>query len=292
MELLAATSFVDSTAVHAPTTSASALFRILDMLGKHDFALSPLVVNLDVDGGKEQGSKLAAQALNVIHSSKVKSGSSLFILSSNDILGYDEADALPADSAIEKVSLSLIQRCASESALHLMSRALDNGTSSESANTLLFEDGTLMDEQCNLVLHFSSSLHSKGSRGHLTGPKFASLKVYANTVHTSCNPSRLVIADPSSSSENVVQEEIVAKLRSRFQDIAIFFWDETVGDRLGVIFKPSAFLSTAFSSTNSSRKMPTNDGPKSKAPMISDISQIAASIYACGNGSFCDISFR
>lgn len=291
IELLAAATFLDPSSLCAPTTSASALYRILDMLGKHDFDSTPLVVNFAVDSIKGQLIKQTARACETFRASQKHKGSSLLVLSSNDLL--DDADGvLPTDCAIERVTLSLIQQCAMESAVHLMSKALDQGNSKGPVSEKIFEGSTLMDEQCNIVLHFSSSLHCKGSRGHLKGPKFASLKVYANTVHTTSNPSRLVIGDTTSSSANIIQEEIVEKLRKQFQDVAIFFWDDSEGDRLGVIFKPSSFVASTFSSTSSRRKISIAEEPKAHSPMLADVSQIASNIFANGHGCFSDIIFR
>lgn len=295
IELLAASVFLDPSSLQAPTTSASALFRILDTLGKHDFDTSPLEVIFESDLIKGQGqtSKQAAEVFKIFQTTSEHTRSSLLTLSSNDLMRENFGDSLHADSAVERVSLSLIQKCAAESALNLVARALQSeNTSPHPIDENIFHDSVLLDEQCNLVLQFNTSIQCKGNRGHLSGPKFASLKVYSNTVHAFCNPSRLVIGDASSSSANIIQEGIVNTLRKQFQDVAIFFWDETEGDRLGVILKPSAFVTSNFSSTNSRRKMPIMDGSKAHLPMLSDISQIAMNIFASGNGCFSDISFR
>ena len=293
IELLAASVFLDPKSLQAPTTSASALFRILDTLGKHDFDVSPLVVIFESDLNKGKISKQAADAFKIFQTTSEHTRSSLLTLSSNDLMREDFGDSLNADSAVEKVSLRLIQKCAAESALNLVARALQNdNTSLHPIDENIFHDSVLLDEQCNLVLQFNASIQCKGDRGHLSGPKFASLKVYSNTVHAFCNPSRLVIGDASSSSANIIQEEIVMSLRKQFRDVAIFFWDETEGDRLGVILKPSAFLTSNFASTNSRRRMPITDGSKAHLPMISDVSQIAMNIFASGNGCFSDIVFR
>lgn len=290
--MLAASVYLDSTSLCAPTTSVSALFRILDTLGKHDFDSSPLLVSFESGLMKEQLNNQAAHAIQLFQASLPSKKYSLLILSSNDFTRKDDGNLLYTNSAVEKVSLSLIQKCAAESALHLVARAVDDANSLGPIDESMLRDSVLLDEQCNLVLQFNSSIQCKGNRGHLSGPKFASLKVYANTVHAFCNPSRLVIGDTSSSSANIIQEGIVQKLRKQFQDVAIFFWDETEGDRLGVILKPSAFVTSIFSSTNSRRKLPIMDGPKVHSPMLSDISQIAMNIFASGNGCFSDIAFR
>lgn len=154
----------------------------------------------------------------------------------------------------------------------------------------------LLDEQCNFILQFNSSLHCKGSgEGHLKGPKYASLKVYANTVaQTASSAERLVFGEANTSSANMIQEGIVQKLRQQFQDVALFFWDETEGDRVGVALKPSCFISSTFSSTNSRRKgsIMNLDVSKSSAPMLTDVSQIAMNIFTTGDGCFSDIKFQ
>ena len=44
-----------------------------------------------------------------------------------------------------------------------------------------------------------------------------------------------------------LQMEVVKKLRSRFDDIALFFYNHLCGDEIGVIWKPSAFTPRPFS---------------------------------------------
>jgi Nrap protein PAP/OAS1-like domain 5/Nrap protein domain 6 len=291
IELLAAAVYLDPTSVCAPTTSSSALFRILDMLGKHDFDLSPIVVNFAPDDVKGAFAHKVASTIQAFNASHKSSGSSLLIVSSTDF-GNENDIARISDSTIDTTSLHLIQSKARESALKLVSKVLHETEPDSGADSDIFTSSALISECCNIILHFSSAVQCKGGKTHLNGPKYASLKVYSNTEPSSCTAGKLVVADRSFSSMNSLQEGVVFRLRKQFQDVAIFFWDDTQGDRLGVTLKPKAFLSSAFSSTDARRKISITEGLKAHPPVLADISQIAMNIYVGGNGCFSDISFQ
>ena len=284
MELLASAVYLDSNSLWAPSTPASALFRILDFLGKHEFDLIPLFVNFSEEGEKKYQHKVS-DAFKAFQSSRKSEMYSLLAVSSNDFANNEEFFLLQ-DSMMEKASLSLIQMRARECSVQLMTQMLVKNESEG-----IFEGGNLLSDQCNIVLHFNPSMHCKGGRDHLSGPKFATLKVYANTVPASCTPGKLVVGDSSATSANTVQEGIVKKLRCQFRDVAIFFWDESDGDRVGVMLKPRAFLSSTFSSTTARQKISITEESKTRCPALLDISQIAMSMYATGGGCFSDITF-
>ena len=290
LELLVAAVYMDPTSLSVPTTAAAALYRILDLLGKHDFDILPLGENFTADGVKGSFSRQIANAFQAFKASPHSQTFSLLALSSDDFAGDDAEFTIGnADSMLERALLSLVQSSARAATKRLTSIVL---CEEQSLGNDMFECSNIMRDQCNIVLTFNSSLHCKGSRGHLTGPKFASLKVYANMTKASCTSSRLVISDSSVTSANTVQEEIVMKLRKQFKDVAFFFWDETVGDRLGVMLKPSTFITSAFLSTNSRRKISISTGSASHTHMLTDVSQIAMNIFAGGSGCFSDITFR
>jgi hypothetical protein len=258
------------------------------MLGKHDFDLAPLLVTFGEDEVKGQVKSRAAQMFQAFQASPRFSSTSLLVLSSDDFKNFDD---FPVELTIERVLLSAIQGCAKDSAVKLMRGVLGE---EDLINSDIFRKSNLLEDQCNLVLQFNSSIQCKtsGGTGYLEGPKYASLKVYANTVvQPHSNPEKLIFGNPTTNSANVIQEEIVTKLRKEFQDVALFFWDDTVGDKLGVTFKPSSFVLSAFSPTSTRHKISIFDGSKG-SPMLNDVSQIAMTIFAKGNGCFSDINIR
>ena len=290
LELLVAVVYMDPTSLSVPTTAASALYRILDLLGKHDFDIIPLSVNFAADVVKGVFSRQIANAFQAFKASPQSQTSSLLLLSSDDFVRDDAEFAIRnPDTMVERALLSLVQASARAATKRLTSIVL---CEDQSLGNDMFESSSIMRDQCNIVLTFNSSLHCKGSRGHLTGPKYASLKIYANMTKASCSATRLIISDSNVTSANTVQEEIVTKLRKQFNDVALFFWDETAGDRLGVMLKPKAFITSTFSSTNSRRKISISAGTASHSHMLTDVSQIAMNIFAGGNGCFSDITFR
>lgn len=290
LELLVAVVYMDPTSLSVPTTAASALYRILDLFGKHDFDIIPLSVNFAADVVKGVFSRQIANAFQSFKASPLSQTFSLLVLSSDDFVRDDAEFAIRnPDTMLERTLLLLVQDSARAASKRLTSIVL---CEDQSLGNDMFESSSIMRDQCNIVLTFNSSLHCKGSRGHLTGPKYASLKVYANMTKASCSATRLIISDSNVTSANTVQEEIVTKLRKQFNDVALFFWDETAGDRLGVMLKPKAFITSAFSSTKSRRKISISTGTASHSHMLTDVSQIAMNIYAGGNGCFSDITFH
>ena len=290
LELLVAVVYMDPTSLSVPTTAASALYRILDLFGKHDFDIIPLSVNFAADIVKGVFSRQIANAFQAFKASPLSQTFSLLVLSSDDFVRDDAEFAIRnPDTMLERALLLLVQASARAATKRLTSIVL---CEDQSLGNDMFESSSIMRDQCNIVLIFNSSLHCKGSRGHLTGPKYASLKVYANMTKASCSATRLIISDSNVTSANTVQEEIVTKLRKQFNDVALFFWDETAGDRLGVMLKPKAFITSAFSSTKSRRKISISTGTASHSHMLTDVSQIAMNIFAGGNGCFSDITFR
>lgn len=291
LELLAAAVYLDPTSVFAPTTSSSALFRILDMLGKHDFDLSPIVVSFAPDEVKGVFAHKVAGTIQAFNASNRSSSSSLLIVSTADY-GNENDIARLSDSLISKTTLYIIQSRARESALRLVSSVMCETGAGDATDSDIFSSSAFISDCCNIVLHFSSAVQCKGGKGHLNGPKYASLKVYSNTEASSCTASKLVVSDHFFSSLNSLQEGVVTRLRKQFHDIAIFFWDDTQGDRLGVLLNPTVFLSSAFSSTCARRKISITEGLKAHPPVLTDISQIAMNIYVGGYGCFSDISFQ
>jgi len=52
-----------------------------------------------------------------------------------------------------------------------------------------------------------------------------------------------------------VQEEVVGKLRSAFHRDALFFWDGTAGEELGVLWRPAVKGASTFAILNSRNRV-------------------------------------
>ena len=56
-----------------------------------------------------------------------------------------------------------------------------------------------------------------------------------------------------------MQEEVVGRLRSAFHRDALFFWDGTAGDELGVLWRPAVKAASSFAILSSrNRVVPTD----------------------------------
>jgi hypothetical protein len=156
----------------------------------------------------------------------------------------------------------------------------------------VFNSGTdALAARFNIMLKFPSSLQCK-SKDYLLGPKVASMKLYSNSVASKAELEEKLLCFPESNSCNPIQEDIVTQLREKFGSLALFFWNDTIGDQVGVILKPAAFLPSGFSALGAKHMMPLYGKTGSGTRAIPDVSALAAEMYLVGGGRFSDISFQ
>ena len=310
IELLVASIFTENpSALYPPQTSVSGFYRTLDRLGKHDFDVAPLVVNLD----RECATAAAAAApidtvrhLENLKSTNPDSTKVSFILSMQDLVQHSDMALAVADSLIEKATLQLVQQRALVAAAMLSHAvAMNDDAASEAALEQLFlGQSSVMEQKCNVVLKFQPGLAVK-LEAHQRGPQYANVKMYVNAP-LFWSPDRVVVAEPFCTSANEAQESIVRTLRVRFAHIAVFFWDDTVGDKLYIIFKPTQLVQAMhFTPITARRKRSFNESAarkvavpgdnaqrSSNSSIVLDTSQIVNEMMLSGNGCFVDVIFR
>jgi len=297
VELLVASVFTEMASFsHPPQTSAAAFYRALDRLGRHDFEVAPLVVNLDLAPDDADAGALVAD----LHAGIAGTGKMLLVVSTQDVMQQDVMLAL-ADLTMEKVALALLQARARHCAASLAKAvSLINDASIDAAIDHVFRESSVaVEQQCNVILRFQPCL-STTTDAFKRGPSYANVKMYANAPMHWC-PEKIVVSDPSCTSVNGAQESVVRTLRERFSSVAVFFWDDTVGDNLYVVFKPTKVIqSMQFAPTNCKRKRSFSEaaGPgarpssSAKEHVIIDLVQTVGDMMTAAHGAFCDVVFR
>jgi hypothetical protein len=295
VELLVASIFAESTSavLYPARTSISAFFRALHRLGRHDFEVGPLAVNIN---DQDLVSVDAAAVMKDLKAAvPATSNKVLFIVSMQDLIENDTALAL-TDFMVEKASLHLMQERARSAAQQLSCAVrLTDAVAIEAVMRGLFEgQSQLMGQQCNLILKFNPSLAAKAD-AYRKGAQYANVKMYVNAP-IYWNPDKVVVEEPCTNSANGAQEAVVRSLRERFSHIALFLWDDTVGDRVFVILKPTKFVqSMQFAPVAGRRKRPllcSTQQSQQKGDAVLDVSQLVADMFLVGNGCFSDVEFR
>jgi Nrap protein PAP/OAS1-like domain 5/Nrap protein domain 6 len=265
VELLVAGVLLESSFATPPTTLLAAFHRCLLKLATHDFADSPIFVHF----GSETST--GTNAVRISHSTSnevVHFATEAF--SAKD-LGNDSTDM--AYVYVEKYVLRMVQECArrAASALGLLYGMMNTDVA---AHELFQNDKSMLRQHCNFIMEFSAEVRCSPTTDSLfAGPKFSTMKVYANSApisdperhfvagdvldfgrsqlmaHHWCEDSMVGQYDSFSfySSPNVVVERFVSELRQRYGQIALIFWDDTESAVVGVALRPTIFYpSTSF----------------------------------------------
>ena len=90
-----------------------------------------------------------------------------------------------------------------------------------------------------------------------------------------------------------VQEGVVDALRKGFGDIAVFFWNAQRGTEIGILWKPSAFLTRKFSILESRNKLAlqSEDSASSATFTVLNTSEIIAQMFRVGDGLIQQVRF-
>ena len=275
IELLVASIYKDSaSSVFLPASSSVVFVRALWRLGTHSFDLEPIVVSVD-DRHRSQyvPIKFARSSRN----------SYLFILSDTDV---ELLTSGVSNFEIDCATLKLIQKRAVQCA-RLFFRNISFPLSlAEVFNCNMESTG------CNAILKFDKSVCCD-SKLFLQGPKVASIKIYSN-MKAIGGIHNMIVSDPKkASSINMLQESVVKSLRKRFSSEAIFVWDDTVGDRVGVIFRPASFLLSTYSPLDSRSKIPlVLPEPQTNSLSLPAITKIVSEMVAASEGLVTSVTFR
>jgi hypothetical protein len=84
------------------------------------------------------------------------------------------------------------------------------------------------------------------------------------------------------------QSEYVAKLKQKFDHLALFFYNQLEGSQVGVIWKPNAFFPRNFSALHSLQRTFVDD----QSASVVDAAAVMSEMVALGNGIVDHLSIR
>ena len=85
----------------------------------------------------------------------------------------------------------------------------------------------------------------------------ARLKMFSNLSEKELSAENLIVVDGE---QNPMHEHVVANLRRAFEDVALFFWNARSATKIGVMWKPSQFMTKKFSVVSSRHHTVTDAG--------------------------------
>ena len=267
-ELMVASVYMRPLAEHAPSTPEIGFCAVLQLLVRHAWAEAPLIVDFTDDMSAAQYAQVHTAFTDA--RDVPDGGPSMFVVAS-----YDRLTAFQPHltrKAPESVVLRLL--CAAAKNTHFMLHRrteellrfdANTAKSSSSSSALLGDIAQQVSElrdHLSAVLVFNKALTYVGRKfptpltAAQLGPSFAHTKLFANSSAKDRWAGRLICAPPEASSATIagvdesglcpVQASAVATLRADYGYYALFFWDETVGNRLGVLLRPARFLPEKF----------------------------------------------
>ncbi len=191
--------------------------------------------------------------------------------------------------------VEIIERQAHRS-LELLSLWMES-CENEVDNDLLAKVMTSSDclVSCDVALYFSeSTINKKASKlqgndymkCHSQGQPFARMKIFSNLSDKELSIENLIV---SAGEQNPIQDQIVTCLRAAFGDIALFFWNSRNAKSIGVLWKPSQFISSKFSVV-STRHTIVAEGSKSIFS-IKNSAEIVKEMLAISRGMLTASSF-
>lgn len=208
---------------------------------------------------------------------------SIYLVTSTDRLSAFRAPWLTLTSStaseeifmVEPVILNLIKQSAKKSLTYLQSSLLQDALTQQS---LLFARPSAIMKKCHAVFTFAAGLHKQTQCSRFI--------LYANTSMQNLNPEKLYLC--TSETENLhfpypIQAKIIAKLRQQFHAFALFFWDESVGDKVGVLLRPSFLENREFAVLESEFRMPVKDS-EGKAMLKANVSELLQQMLIVGEG--------
>lgn len=261
VELIVASVFTDASPLQPPATAMCGFMRCLNLIGTHEWARSPLIV--DPEGHIDADAKANIHTqFEKIRGTNFQYGPPMFIISPNDRHGDDGIWRPSFTQHIpEKVVLGRLISLAKRSHQFLMNIASMKGSADSTTWTSVFQESpeslkaysalfrvnpeNIIDSSCSSTgSDFSTSWDSEKAKTPYyrtieklsLGPKALRIKAYKNL----------------NSSEDILYsfqpiEECIEKLRSKFGKYACFFYNEYCPDMIAMLWRPVAFQRKPFS---------------------------------------------
>jgi U3 small nucleolar RNA-associated protein 22 len=296
LEMLVASVYLDPDSGFAPTSPSAGFRKALNRLATFDWESSPLIV--DFGGDITAADKGHIQA-KFAASRQSRHSPLLYMTSSADrntgftpLSRFDEMDrtAVKLVAAMAKDTSTAYNKWVEDS------KSSDDGAAIDA----IMKSPTTMD-RCNVILQFNEGLiNAKAIKSELAsdwyehlqrGATFARLKVYANLSKKEVSLENLVVKEGAT--PHPVQEGVVDALRKGFGDIAVFFWNAQRGTEIGILWKPSAFLTRKFSILESRNKLAlqSEDSASSATFTVLNTSEIIAQMFRVGDGLIQQVRF-
>jgi hypothetical protein len=95
---------------------------------------------------------------------------------------------------------------------------------------------------------------------------------------------------------NFLQSDLIAKLRRRFGSIALFFWNASIGNSIGVVWRPKMFLVKSLSILQARDKLTIesidNNSINSTLGVINNIPEIVSEMIYLSQGLISNAKFN
>jgi len=246
LELITATCYLVPEFGVAPSTPSAGFRRALLKIMSHDWENAPLFVDFACDLSIDDDLAVVEKFNSCKEQGK---GFAMFIVSSCDkatgFIPSATSDTTPCKNVLRLIVASAISSLES----------LDKWTRSvhechELMNILM---DSAVEHLADVTLPFVKpivALKRQRSGNALWeavnhGPPFARLKLFANMSNRETALSNLIVRSPGFT-PCPVQEEVVARLRHSFGDVAIILWNGIVGSEISIVWNPSSFLPEKF----------------------------------------------
>lgn len=264
IELLVAYEFIHPSSVYPPSTSLAGLYRTLQRLVHHNWEEDAFIVELGEQTLTTEIRNKVIMKLRSIRQSIQNNSQeithmnphyyhlinpTMYMISTCD-QSIEYESALHTKSP-EQVVFNLILQAARYS-LNKLKMLMENiylpavVSSSSSASlvdhehqeklllTQIFTSQSIM-KRCDIRLRFNKTLSNIQID---QGPSFGRLEIFANTPMREYSYKNLLIIDDEYVA-NPIQGKIFHQLKESFDAYAVFFWDETLGNEIGVLLRPN-----------------------------------------------------
>ena len=285
LELLTASCYLDPEFAVAPSSPTAGFRRALNKLCSHDWDNSPLLIDFAGDMTISDNVRINSYFRKIRDG---RAGPSMYMVSSCDkVANYEVSVEAPSN-----VVLRLIVTAAARSLSSLKFWTQDDGSVGDS-HVYAIMDSSAVASFSNVTIPFSKALFASKRTSGLgfwdgtRGPPFARLKVFSNMSSREAGLSNLIVK--AGSTPCTVQEEVVANLRSQFDDFALVFWNGLDGREVNLVWKPAAFLPEKFkilSSTNRIATAGTAATSQDSLSSVLNIAEIVIKMVAVGDGAF------
>ena len=259
LELIVASVYLDPDSEHAPTSPSAGFRKSLYRLATYDWENTPLIVDFSSKMNQVDRSFIASAFTSA---RQEKTGAAMYIVSSCDKpIGYEPSSKIA--NRPKRVELRMITSKAT-ACLAILSNWVENVDDSNDdflMDTVMKSKSSM--DRCNVVFQFHDSLYNtKAMKSQIgcewmenisKGPPMARMTVFSNLSKKEASMDSLIVQEGTTAYP--IQESIIANLKKTYGDIALFFWNFQRGSELGIMWKPSAFLSSKFSILETRNKL-------------------------------------